>query len=417
TAPATAMVGQAFSYMATALNNGPSTANGVVLSSTLPAGVSFVNASAEQGSCTIASGTVNCNLGDLANGASTTTTITVTASTAQVSSFSATISSATLDNNTADNIAASAVTIGTPPPAPGANADLNVALSAPASAVQGESFTYTVTLLNNGPSTATGTVVSSTLPAGLSFGSADAGCAQAAGTVTCNLGDLASGTSTTAAITVGADVVQTVNVSAAATSGVADNNTTNNTGMASVAVIAVADLSVSLFAPSTVEVGQQFDYIATVLNNGPSIASGTTLTSTLPSELVVRSMRAGQGTCTNASGTVMCDFGDLTRGANTAATITVEAQTVQTSDISVAVSTSATDNDAANDSDTVSVSSSIPATPPPPGDGGGSGGCTLNNDAEFDVSLLGFIALSLVQFGRRRAALSPWRKKLAALGI
>src|SRR5262245_55998558 len=50
-----------------------------MVTDTLPAGVGFVSATASQGSCSQASGTVTCTLGGLGNGATATVTITVTA--------------------------------------------------------------------------------------------------------------------------------------------------------------------------------------------------------------------------------------------------------------------------------------------------------------------------------------------------
>jgi uncharacterized protein DUF11 len=60
-------------------NNGRATATGVKLTDTLPAGVTGVTASTSQGSCTITTKKVTCNIGTLADGASATVTINATA--------------------------------------------------------------------------------------------------------------------------------------------------------------------------------------------------------------------------------------------------------------------------------------------------------------------------------------------------
>ncbi|MEA2922794.1 MAG: hypothetical protein QOF07_2759, partial [Bradyrhizobium sp.] len=78
TAPTTATVSSPLAYTIVAKNNGPAAATGVTVTDTLPAGVTFVSATSSQGTCTNASGTVTCTVGNLASGASATITINVT---------------------------------------------------------------------------------------------------------------------------------------------------------------------------------------------------------------------------------------------------------------------------------------------------------------------------------------------------
>jgi uncharacterized repeat protein (TIGR01451 family)/fimbrial isopeptide formation D2 family protein len=90
------------------------------------------------------------------------------------------------------------------------NADLVVTKSQPSPATvnPGGTITYTVTVTNNGPATATNVVVTDTLPAGTTFTSASNGGTQAAGVVTWNstttpaLASLANGASQVFTITV-----------------------------------------------------------------------------------------------------------------------------------------------------------------------------------------------------------------------
>ncbi len=87
-------------------------------------------------------------------------------------------------------------------PAGSSIADLAVAKTADqAAVVAGTALTYSLTVTNEGPDTATGVVVADTLPATLSFQSASAGCTESSGLVTCSVGTLANGQSATVDIT------------------------------------------------------------------------------------------------------------------------------------------------------------------------------------------------------------------------
>lgn len=69
--------------------------------------------------------------------------------------------------------------------------DLAIAKTGPAQVTEGDNITYTLTATNNGPTTATGVTVTDPVPANSTFVSASAGCALAAGVVTCTAGTLA----------------------------------------------------------------------------------------------------------------------------------------------------------------------------------------------------------------------------------
>ena len=75
---AVAATGMPFNYTVTVTNNGPSDATAVVLSDTLPAGVTLVSASTVSGvTPTVANGVVSVQLATLAAGSTATLTIAV----------------------------------------------------------------------------------------------------------------------------------------------------------------------------------------------------------------------------------------------------------------------------------------------------------------------------------------------------
>jgi uncharacterized repeat protein (TIGR01451 family) len=95
-------VGQELTYTITAANAGPSAAQGVTVSDTLPATVTFVSAISSQGSCS-GTATVSCALGALASGGSATVTIKVTPTTDADLSNTATVASTTADPSSTNN--------------------------------------------------------------------------------------------------------------------------------------------------------------------------------------------------------------------------------------------------------------------------------------------------------------------------
>ncbi len=98
--------------------------------------------------------------------------------------------------------------------------DLSIsATDSPDPASVGGDLTYTLKATNNGPDPATGVVVEDTLPAGVEFVSASASQGTCAGTatVTCEVGDLASGASATVTVVVRPTASAAPNISNTAT--------------------------------------------------------------------------------------------------------------------------------------------------------------------------------------------------------
>jgi uncharacterized repeat protein (TIGR01451 family) len=101
--PDPVQVGGTLTYTLTVHNDGPETANGVVLTDTLPASVTFVGANASQGSCAHAAGVVTCSLGPLAAGAVATVTIQVTPNAPGTITNTASVTANEADPDPSDN--------------------------------------------------------------------------------------------------------------------------------------------------------------------------------------------------------------------------------------------------------------------------------------------------------------------------
>jgi uncharacterized repeat protein (TIGR01451 family) len=224
----TVFAGNNLTYTLFVTNQGPSTGIPVTLTDSLPLSASVVSVLITQGTWAQTNNVVTCSFGSMNTGAVATVTIIVTYSQGGSMTNLVNVSPQATDPNPADN-SASIVTTVIP------LADLLVTQSVvPNPANVGNNLTYTVSVTNRGPSTATSTVLTDPLPAGLAFVSAQstAGtCSLANGIVTCNAGDLPVGGKVTMTLTVQATLDGTIVNTASAISSVTDPTTNNNSSI------------------------------------------------------------------------------------------------------------------------------------------------------------------------------------------
>ncbi|NUM48617.1 MAG: DUF11 domain-containing protein, partial [Anaerolineales bacterium] len=233
------LLGTVFTYTLTVDNLGPDLAPNVVLTHTLPTGITYVS---DDGGCTETTGVVTCALGALAN--STSVNIAVMAEQTGTFTSTATATSDLVDPDPGNNVAMTSTTI------TAESADLSVVIADSADPVNvGDMVTYVITITNNGPDAATGITLVDTLPAGVGYISDDAGCSETAGVITCALGDLASGGSIAIHITVSADQAGTWTNTASVTSEVADPNSENNVGTEETTLLEVVPPTFEMYFP------------------------------------------------------------------------------------------------------------------------------------------------------------------------
>ena len=154
-------------------------------------------------------------------------------------------------------------------------------------------------------------------------------CSEASGTLTCDLGSLNFGDSATVTITVTpleAAAGSTITNTASVTSTLSDLDLGNNSASQStfVRIPSEADLSLTKSgSPDQVPAGGTLTYELVVTNEGPSDALDVVVTDTLPTDVRFGLALANHGFCSEASGTVTCNVGNLDVTATAKVTITV----------------------------------------------------------------------------------------------
>jgi uncharacterized repeat protein (TIGR01451 family) len=284
------------------------------------------------GSCSVTGSEVSCTFATLLAGDSEQIVITIRENEAMDINNSVSVTSDTADSNSANNVASDGLHIV-------GLADLGISKSdSPDPVNAGEELTYTLTVQNDGPSTATNVVVTDAVPAGTAMVSAAASqgsCLQGvpgdpAQPSVCTLGDLASSGSATVTLVVAVLPATTGTLlnDASVSSDTLDTNNANNSASSSTQVNVVTGVSVTKSDDKDpVIAGTELRYTIEVGNAGPSTATQLSIVDTLPAEvsLIGLQVEEGSGNCIESgAGEITCDnIGDLAPGERFKVVITV----------------------------------------------------------------------------------------------
>jgi uncharacterized repeat protein (TIGR01451 family) len=246
-------------------------------------------------------------------------------------------------------------------------------------AAPGSTITYTETVTNNGPSSATTAVLYQETPPNTTFSSIAAPggwtCTSpavgATGQIVCTDGSaLTSGTTTTAftfvvtinpgpapaAPAAGASIINSADVTSATTDSVPSNNATITSVL--VEETGDSDLALSMSVSATpVFVSTPISYTIQIQNLGLSAGTGVKVVDTLPATLTGASATTTAGSCGAPSGgTITCNVGTVAYPLGTPITITVSgtsSSTAASMTNSATVSTTGTDPVSSNNSVTI----------------------------------------------------------------
>ncbi len=384
--------GNNITYTQMATNNGPLDAINASFSEAIPGSTTFQSLTAAVGwTCTTpavgASGNISCTNPDVANGASGTFTLVVQVSPATVSGTQITdtdsVSSGSSDPNLANNTATVVTLV-----AAANTANIVVTNSAAPNPVQaGNNITYTITVTNDGPSSATSVTFNDAIPTNTTFVSFmqtgtvwSCPSPGSGGKVTCTIGTLASGATTTFTLVVnvasGTASGTIISDTATTSTSTPDSNPGSNSATVNVTVASAGqyDLSVTKTgSPNPVTPGNNITYQLNFANNGPNSATNVTYNDTVPTGTTFVTLAIPAGTtcptlpavggtgaiscCPGSAG--LCSGAAVASGASAQFTLVVK---TNSGTAGTAIMNTATIGPTANDVNTTNNSSTVTTT-------------------------------------------------------
>jgi uncharacterized repeat protein (TIGR01451 family) len=317
-----------FNYTVAIGNKGQYPASSLVVTDTLPSQVMLNWATNSQGTpCSLdySNGFVSCTLYNLTSGGAASLVINVTPLSGGYAIDYAGVIPFDYDSNPANNYSNLITFIV-------AQADLALGESQSANSLfVGNNLTYNISVTNRGPSGLSTPVITDQLPPGfalVSSSTTQGSISQNNGLIMCNLGPMASNATAAVSLIVQPSAAGTFTNTATITSEGLDPNTNNNSASSVVVVNPWADLSVTETAPSTAFLSSNVVFSFSVVNRGPSPATGVILTDALPSGVSFVSAASSQGSYSASNGVVTFSLGALSSNATATATVTTRAQSV-----------------------------------------------------------------------------------------
>jgi uncharacterized repeat protein (TIGR01451 family) len=315
TGPAAITAGTNVTYTVSLTNSGPSDAQSVSLTDTLPAGETLVSETQLSGpdafTDTSTGNTASFTATTVVSGNEDVFQVVAHAASSVLNGAiltdTATVSSTTPDPTPGNNTSSVNSTVAT-------SADLAVTKTGPASITAGANVTYTISLTNSGPSDSRSVSLTDTLPAGETLVSEtqlsgpdtfiDVSAGNTAGFTAATMGT--GNTDVFQVITHAASGLASGTIltdTASVSSTTSDPTPGNNTSSVSSTVATSADLAVTKTGPADVVVGTNITYTISLTNIGPSNAQSISLTDALPAGLTLSSetQLSGPDTFTNTS--------------------------------------------------------------------------------------------------------------------
>ena len=343
----------------TVINYGPNTAKDVVVKDNVPVGLKVIRATPSVG--TFNKNTGIWSIGDVENNTSVFLVL-VTQAVKEGSIINVVVVNTTTNETNYTNNKANNTTVVKP------ICDVEITKVVNFEKVYiGENVIWTIKVKNNGPSTAKNVKVSDQLPKGLKV----LGAKVTKGSFNMNtyewtVGSLASGASATLKLTtkVVREGIITNPVSVNTTTK--EHDYTNNKANDTTEAIPIVDLALNKYADKSVyHKGEEMHWTITVINYGPSTATGVVVNDVLPSGVKFIRFVASKGSYDASTG--KWDIGELAKGESATieiyCNVTAEVGTI-TNFASVTCNETDSNPDNNNDSATITVVNDQPPGPP-----------------------------------------------------
>ncbi|MCI0578382.1 MAG: hypothetical protein L0331_19535, partial [Chloroflexi bacterium] len=309
------IAGQDLTYTITISNTGSGRAEGVVLTDTLPAGVTFVSASTDECQPGEVAGVVLCTLSDAVDGGDTIQidlTVTVDGAVRETLLNTITLKNVGQEGEAIQGQTATTVV---------GQVGLSVDLAGPESAEAGQEVTYQVAVNNSGPSHARDVVVTYPLPAGVlgaNAASSKGNCGEAAGgELRCELGVIESGATIPVTITVVPGPGSLGALIGAVTVADGDGATLESSPVTT-QVTSATGLSLAVNPSSSQALlGEVFQYTVSLWNNSGQVVNEVELSYALPEgwEYISTEPECAQQLF-GGQVTLICSFGSLPADPN-----------------------------------------------------------------------------------------------------
>jgi len=237
----TPIEGDEIEFTVSVTNPGEFIATGIQVTDQLPSGITYISHTVSQGTYNISNGV--WNIGTLAEGDTTTVTLTVTATVNSGTLGSTITNSASItglnenDPDLSNNSETAGITV------VNQSTDIGITkISDKSQAIEGENITYTIVATNNGPRNATNVKLIDQIPSGLSFVSSNASSGTyASSTGIWNVGDLANTAQASLvlvlSVNIGSENSTITNTAGLNSIDQTDSNTANNTASVDVDIV------------------------------------------------------------------------------------------------------------------------------------------------------------------------------------
>jgi hypothetical protein len=246
----------------------------------------------------------------------------------------------------------------------------------------GRDFDWNVTVSNLGGLTTTNGRAEIALPPTIAIREAfvvGGSCLSGAGAITCQLGQIAGGSSATINLVLRSDVLGTNDVAIRVSAG-NDSLASDNNGSATLSIEDEADLGIGLQAPAAITNGTPFDISLTASNTSDIEARNVIVTLDLPAGVTASAAKLNGANCTVQGAAITCVLGSLASGATVTGTASLVASTDGNALLQARIAGGYVDPIVGNDTAAATINVTTPGTSRQStgsGGGGGSFGGTL----------------------------------------